>query len=73
MKTDERVNIFFKTKRGGGGAGVIPVSEVSQFLNKQFRQRLSARVEHENRVIGEVMKNPEGKWTWYCESEFYIS
>jgi len=68
MKTAE---IRYKTKPGGSGAGRIPTTDISDFLKNKFKQRLEARVEIDGWIVGEVLKDPDGRWTWYVEREYY--
>jgi len=68
----EAALIRYKTRRGGSGMGYIPISEIENYIKKQFKQRLKTIIEFDGYIIGEVCKNPDGKWIWYLESEYCL-
>ena len=60
----------YTTKRGGSGMGYVSTEGIEQFVKKQFKNRIYSSVEVDGYIVGEVCKNPDGKWTWYFESEY---
>ena len=61
--------IRHSNKRGGSGIITVPTNERAKTeLLKLFKQRLTARIEKNGIVIGEVYKI-DARWNWYLDTD----
>jgi len=59
--------IRYATKNGGSGMATVKTNQAAtKELLKLFKNRLKARVEINNTIIGEVYKQGN-RWNWYID------